>query len=409
MIKKKRVVVTGIGIVSSLGYGLAGFKRNIDCRRTGLQKAKRINTSNTKAKYTGEIVDYEPEKIFAPKSIRRINRFSLLAMGAIKFAIDDGMLSIPYHYPEGIGLILSSDYGPSQTVNDYMVDLFAYGPTGVSPTLFSQTVMNVAIGYISTKFGLKGISSLIQGADGILFAYEHLRSGEAQVILTGGVDELTQNTFESYDFCGYLAPGEENGSGLCRPLDKQRKGTILGEGGCVFVLEEYEQAEKAGKNIYGEIAGIGISTDQKNDLFITEKSDNGLGLQLAMERAMENAKLKKEEIDCIISCANGSFEVDQAELNALRNVFGHNLHSKWIICGKSYYGECFHASAFFNQTLALLSLKEGVVFPTINVKNSEEGLRIPTKKISQKIDYVLCNNIYSNGTNISIIYKKHEA
>lgn len=400
--KRKRVVVSGVGMVSSLGCGVENFEQAVNNGLSGIKKAKNIDIENSSISYSAEIEEYKLDKIFDSSKIRRANRFSLIALGATKYAFEDAKLPVPYQLPESIGLLLSTDFGPSQTVIDFMEDLFEYGSSGVSPSLFTQTVMNVAVGYIAINFQIKGISSLLQGGDGVLFAYKHISSGDVPLILVGGVDELTQLTFDSYALSGYLVEREEQ----FLPLDKNRKGTILGEGGGMLVLEDYEHAIEHHRNIYAEIVGIGISTDGINDLYITEKSDQGKGLQLAIERALKNAVIEKEEIGCIMSCANGSRELDITELRVLQSVFGNYLDQIWITCGKSYFGESFNASSFLNQILALLSIKKGVVYPTLHTKTPEINLRMSDEIVDQKIEYLLCNNIYSNGTNMSIIFKK---
>lgn len=396
--KKKRIVVTGIGPVSPIGCGIGSFVDSLKQGRTGIRKPKRIDTHGP-GKFCAEVIDYEPEKLFDSRKIRRIDRFSLMALGATKYAISDAGINRCEYRDEDIGLILSTHYGPSTTVYAYMENMIRFQE--MSPALFSQTVMNVPLGYISIEFKLKGISSLIQGGDGFLFGYEHIRSGDAPVILLGGVDELTQNVFDSYDILGFTTDVKEHEKISYFPPEKE-KGFFLGEGACILVLEEYEQAVNNRRDIYGEIIGVGGANDTTNDQMITEKTDKGNGIKLAIERAIESACIKKEEIDCIFSCGNGSTEVEDAELRALQNVFGKGLKDKAIITGKSYYGECFHAACFLNTALALLCLKENDLWLHLEVKNY---LAEPVTA-QNGVTCVLCNNIYNNGGNSSVILRK---
>jgi 3-oxoacyl-(acyl-carrier-protein) synthase len=398
----KRVVITGLGAVSSIGCGIEEIKANLEKRFTGINSTVRMNSTHTRCKYSCEAAGYHPEKMFSPKKIRRINNFSLLALGAAKLALEDAEIAVPCEKPEDIGMILSSDYGPCDTVNSYVVDLEEYGPGQVSPTLFSQTVMNVALGYLSVEFNLKGISSMIQGCDGLLMAYKHVRSGDIPLLMCGGVDELTQNTYESYDVCEFLSEDASDS----KPMDKGSKGIIIGEGSCILMLEEFEHAKARNQKIYGEIAGVGIATDMDNNLFIAEKSDGGKGLQLAMERALESAGISSSDIDVIYGCANGSNQVDFAEYKALSNVFGSELSQKPVVCGKSYYGECFHASSFLGISLGLIALKDGIVYPNRQKVDSYEQLNMLNESLNTSVNYIMCNNIYTNGTNVSTIIKR---
>jgi 3-oxoacyl-[acyl-carrier-protein] synthase II len=399
--QNRRVVITGIGIVSPIGCDLQSFIESVEEKEAGFDKPDTIETEATKAKYCAQIRNFHPEKLISQKSMRRINRFGQMTLYASKLALEDAEIPVPYPEPEKAGLILSSDYGPSKTVNDYMKSLCLYGPSEVSPTLFSQTVMNVAVGFVSIECKLKGVSTLIQGCDGMLFAYEHIRSGDLPLILAGGVDELIPNTFESYDIYDFLAKEPQESI----PMGKNSTGTVLGEGACILILEDYEHAKANHHDIYCEIAGIGVSSDMKNDIFITQKSDGGAGMQTAMERAIENAGIRADQIDGIYSCANGSPELDNAECAALNQVFGKELKSKFVVCGKSYYGECFQASNFFNVALACCGIKNHCVYPNKTGSNPLNNITLPEEKVQRGVSYVLCNCICMNGTNVSVILK----
>lgn len=397
----ERVVITGIGIVSPIGCNIKEFKESLEKRLSGISKSIRIDTSKTKSKYTAEIKEYNPEKLISSRDILRVNRFTQIAAGASKLALDDAKIQLDNEAPEDIGLILSTDYGPNNTVNDYINGLHELGPYCVSPMLFSQTVMNVAVGYISVKLKLKGISTLIQGSDGFLFGYEHIKNKDIPTILLGGVDELAQNTFESYDVTNSIVENEND----FILHGKNSKGTVLGEGGCVFVLESYNSAKANNRNVYAEIVGTGVASDTKNSIFITEGKNRNSSLALSMERAIESACIDKNLIEGIYSCANGSPGVDLDEYNALQSVFGDNLQDKWIVCGKSYYGECFNPSSFFNMALASIGLRDGVIYPNYRKTESKDRLFLLNDRREYNPSYVICNNIYTNGSNISVVLK----
>lgn len=400
--KRTRVVVTGIGLVSPVGCGVESFVHSIKQGKTGIAQAKRIDTRSP-GKLCAEVIDYEPDKLFEVNKIRRMGRFSLMALGATKLALFDAGIDRTQYRDEDIGIVLSTHYGPSDTVSAYMEKVIRYQE--MSPVLFSQTVMNVPIGYISMEFQIKGPSTFLQGGDGFLFGYEHIRSGDSSFLLLGGVDELTQNIFDSYDALNLITDIDNTTQKEKVIHYLPENGFFLGEGACVLVLEEYEKAYTSGRNIYGEIIGVGYSSDTINEQTIIKKSDQGKGMKLAIERAIESAQIEKKEIRSIFSCDNGSAEVKYAEQNALKQIFCEGLEEKMIITGKRYYGEGFHAANYFNISLALLCLKDNELYLSLQRQNDPAG-RTTGK---EEADYILCNNIYNNGTNSSIILKRIHA
>lgn len=375
-------VVTGVGLVSVLGSDPEVL---LDPDKTPIRwDAELISAAH--------VVDMEPSRFFSAKSTRRVEKYGLFVMVAAARALRSAELLDPdSRSPDRIGLLLSTDYGPSDTVTRYMKQLLAGGVESVSPNLFSQTVMNVALGYPSVELGLRGVSSLIQGNDSMWFAVRHIQTGQADVVLCGGVDVLNRYTFEAYKAMGLVAQTPS----ACRPRDNASEGMTMGEGCCLLVLESEEHAISRGCRPLARVAGIGSMSDRSRPLFLGHKDSEGTGIEGAIKRSLTAARSGPEQIDAVFGCANGVVALDIAERAALARSFGEHLVGLPVETIKARTGECFQASWMMTVAQAVLSLDASLV----------SGMTIDGAPIIARANphIVLCNGVSTNGANTSAV------
>lgn len=378
------VVVTGIGLVSALGSDPAAL---VDpARRPAEWDAEMVSAAR--------VTSLEPREYFSPRVIRRIEDYSLFAMVAVARALESaGLIEADARSPERVGLLLSTDYGPSDTVTRYMKQLLRDGAKGVSPNLFSQTVMNVALGYPSVEFDLRGVSSLIQGNDAMWFATRHIETRQADVVLCGGLDVLAQHTFEAYRAVGLVADRPDS----CLPRDPHSRGLTMSEGCCILVLESVEHALKRGRTPLARVAGIGSTSDRTRRLFIGHKDAAGSGIAGAVARALAAARLEPKRIDAVFGCANGVPALDAAERAALADMLSDRLADLPVSSVKGRTGECFQAGWMMTAAEAVLSL-DSAVSPATTI----DGDRARTRAHPR---FALCNGTSTNGANTSVVFE----
>jgi 3-oxoacyl-[acyl-carrier-protein] synthase II len=405
--KNRRIVITGIGIISSLGIGREEFWTNILNAKSGVHDIDAFDVENLQCKKGSLIKNLTPTDFYPGSTLRRVDRFSMLGMVAAKLAIMDSAQNIDQIPHERKGSILKTIWGSFRSTEDYYRTLIKHGPLQVSPMVFSSTVANSPSGHISKHNQLKGVSSTLAGGSAISYAYQLLQNDKADMILVGGIDELHETVFKSYSELGFLAHQQNGTDENSRPFDKDRNGYILGEGAVILILQELEHALKNNAKIYAELSSVSILWDKinKDDGNQVDK-DIDTNMAKVMESAMKLANVQKDQIDLITAMANSTQKADLVEGLAINRTFNGKANRIPIAVLKSNIGETFGASDALNTAYTALAIKNEIIPPTINLlKNDEklELLNINTKLKQQVIKTALSNSYEAIGGNISSI------
>ena len=406
----KRVVITGIGVISSNAIGRDAFSQAILEGASGIKPISLFDTQKYKVKLAGEIKDFAPENFLGAKGLRTLDRSTKLVCSAVKLALDDAHLEISEQNTHDIGVSIGSTMGSVKSISEFDKEAIKEGPRYVNPALFANTVINSPASQASIKFNIKGFNATIStgfsaSLDAVNYAADFIRLGRAKAVLAGGVEELCFQTFLGFYKAGFLA-GLDGGPEVSCPFDKRRNGVILGEGACVLLLEDLESAQARGGKIYAEIKGFGTGFDAYR---IDKYDRNGNGLRNAMNSGIDNSGLKPDKIDYICSGANSTQDGDLLETEAIKAVFGEQSGKVAVSSIKSLVGEVFSASGSLQAAAAVAAIEKQVIPPTINY--SEKDPRCDLNYVvnqarSAKIENVLVNAFGPSGCNSSLIISR---
>ncbi len=398
----KRVVITGLGIISPNGIGKEAFFDAVAKGVSGIKPISLFDTTPFKVKTAGEVKDFKPEEILGPKGLRILDRSTKLVNSAAKLAIDDAKLEISEENNRDIGVAIGSTLGSVSSISEFDKDSIKEGPHYVNPALFPNTVINSPASQISIRFNIKGFNATIAtgssaALDAINYAASFIRLGRVKVALAGGVEELCLQIFLSFYKTNNLA-GLKNGAvELSCPFDKRRNGIIFGEGAGVFILEDLESALKRGAKIYAEIVGYGTGM-------------RGIeGLKKSMRTAVNKSGIASENIDCICVAANSTLDSDAMEVTAIKDVFAKAEDRVYISAVKSILGEGYSAAAAMQTAAALCAIEKQLIPPTLNYEQADPACKlgnIVNKAVSSDVKKVLINAFGFGGINSSLIISK---
>ena len=412
---KKRIVITGIGVLASNGIGKDDFWNALEKGVSGIKEVTLFDTSTTRSKLAGEISDFRPEDILGKKGLRTLDRSTKLVNCAAKLALDDASIKEPLSEDEAnvFGVSLGSAMGSVWSISEFDKETLREGPRAVNPALFPNTVMNSPASHISIRFNIKGFNSTIStgfcsSIDAIYYAMNMLELYDYEAVLAGGVEELCEQTYKGFHKIGHLAGSREGKLELNCPFDKRRNGIVVGEGAAIFILETLDHAKKRGTRIYAEIAGYGTSFDPKSKNIYSPKAK---GATEAMQYALKDAGLEPQDIDYISASANSTLDCDVMEARAVESVFKKKSRKIPISSIKSMLGESFSASGAMNFAASLGVIKKDFLPPTINYEKIDKrcGLDcVPNKARKKKANKVLINSFSPTGNNSSLVMSRYE-
>lgn len=411
--EKKRVVITGIGVLSPLGNNAQTSWENAIEGRSGIAPVTRFDASAMASRIAGEVKGFDPIAYIEPKEVKKLDLFSQYALGAATQAFEDAKLSDLPCDPSKAGCILGVGIGGLGTLEKYHEAYLAGGPRKISPFLIPAMISNLGPGNIAIKFGLKGVNFAITSActsstHAIGEAYRMVRNGVQDVMLTGGT-ESTITPIAIGGFCAMKALSTRNDEPerASRPFDRDRDGFVIGEGSVVMVIESLESAEKRNAHIYGEILGYGVSCDANH---ITAPSPDGSGARSCMQEAIEDAGLNPSEIDYVNTHGTSTPVGDGAETRAIKQVFGDYAKNGLLVGStKSMTGHLLGAAGALEAFFALYATKHDIVPPTINLDNPSDDCDldyVPHTARKAKVDVALSNSFGFGGTNATVVVGK---
>jgi len=411
--EKRRVVITGMGVVAPNGIGIDAFWDSLVHGRSGIRKITHFDASSYPCQVAAEVPDFEPTDYMDPKTAKRLDRFAQFALAASKMAIEDSKIDLDKVDPYRIGVVIGTGIGGGECKENQHLIFMEKGIKRISPLAAVMICSHSAVGIISCELGLKGPSTTISsgctaGLDAVYSAYNAIRLGDADIMLAGGAEApITPYIVALFWAGGILTAKNEDPSKALTPFDIRGDGTVLGEGGAVVVLENLESALKRRAKIYGQVLGY-ASGNESYDLFKLDPS--GDTASVLMKNALQNAHLKPQEIDYINAHGSGLLEYDVNETRAIKRAFGEFAHGIPVTSIKPSTGQSFSVSGILQVITSLLVIKNGIIPPTMNHTSPPEDCDlnyVPNHFIRSHVNTALINAHGFAGGNTIVIVGKH--
>ncbi len=407
----RRVVVTGLGLVTPLGTGLEKTWKQICAGQSGIDRITRFDPTGYACQIAGEVKDFDPAQFIEKKEIKKMDTFIHYAIGASQMAVDDASLKVTPENAERVGVYIGAGIGGLPAIEHFHKVLQEKGPDRVSPFFIPMTIINLSSGQIAIRLGAKGpnscaVTACATGNNCIGDAFRIIQRGEADVMIAGG----TESTVCPLAVAGFssskaLSRRNDEPTRASRPFDRDRDGFVLGEGAGVLVLEEYETAIRRGARIYGEMVGYAMTSDAYH---ITAPPEDGEGAVRCMELALQDAQIPKSEIDYINAHATSTF-ADKVETQSIKQVFGDRAYQIPVSSTKSMTGHLLGAAGGIEAVFAVLTMDRNLIPPTINLDNQDPECDldyVPHRAREAQVKAVLSNSFGFGGVNACVIFKK---
>jgi 3-oxoacyl-[acyl-carrier-protein] synthase II len=409
----RRVVVTGVGLVSPLGIGNEANWEALCAGRSGIGPITRFDASGFSARIAGEVKGFDPLQFIEKKDVKKMDVFIQLAIAASQFAVDDARLKIEPEIATRVGVFIASGIGGFSTIEREHRALLEGGPRRISPFFIPASIINLAAGQVSIRFGAKGPNSATctacsASAHAIGDAFEIIRRGDADVMIAGGSESaITPMGVGGFAAMRALSTRNDEPERASRPFDKDRDGFIMGEGSGVVILEELEFARRRGAPIYAELVGYGMTADAYH---ITAPSEDGDGGMRVMEMAIRRAGITPDQVDYINAHGTSTPYNDKLETLAIKRLFGEHAYKLAISSTKSMTGHLLGAAGGVEAAISALVIKHQVIPPTINYETPDPECDldyVPNVKREAKIEYALSNSFGFGGTNGALLFKRY--
>lgn len=409
--QRRRVVVTGLGMLCPLGNTVNEAWTAILEGKSGIEKITSFDTSALPTKIAGQIRNFNPLLSLTDKEIRRTDVFVQYAVEAARQAMTDAQLEINESLSPRAGVAIGSGIGGLPDITENCLTLNQSGPRKISPFFIPGSIINMAAGLVSMKHHLMGpnisiVTACTTGSHNIGHAARMIVHGDANVMVAGGAEMSTIPLgIGGFNAIKALSTRNDEPHRASRPWDKDRDGFVLGEGAGVLVLEEMEFAKKRGAKIYAELAGFGMSADAYH---MTAPLPDGAGFVLAMENTLADAGINKEEVDYINAHATSTM-ADVIEAAAIKKSFGSHAYKLAVSSTKSMIGHLLGAAGAVEAIVSILSIRDQVASPTINLETPDEGCDlnfVPNHSQPRKINVALSNSFGFGGTNGSLVFRK---
>ncbi|MGZ8373442.1 MAG: beta-ketoacyl-ACP synthase II [Nitrospira sp.] len=410
----RRVVVTGLGLVTPLGTGVEKTWKAICAGESGIGRITRFDPTGYDAQIAGEVKDFDPAQFIEKKEIKKMDTFIHYAVGAAQLAVDDASLKVAPEEATKVGVYIGSGIGGLGSIEHYHDVLRAKGPGRVSPFFIPMTIINLASGQVAIRIGAKGpnscaVTACATGNHCIGDAYRLIQRGDADVMVAGGAEAaVTPLGVAGFASAKALSFRNDEPTKASRPFDKDRDGFVLGEGAGVLVIEELEHALQRGVRIYGEIIGYGMNSDAYH---ITAPPEEGEGAVRCMALALKDAGINRDQIG-YINAHGTSTMADAIETRAIKQVFGEQAFRIPVSSTKSMTGHLLGAAGGIEAVFSLLALFHGVLPPTINLDHPDPACDldyVPNKARPSAIKTALSNSFGFGGVNACLIFTRLDA
>jgi 3-oxoacyl-[acyl-carrier-protein] synthase II len=410
----RRVVITGMGVVTALGDTLDEFWSSLCAGRSGIGPLTLFDTTDFKVHFGGQVRDWDPVARFGAKDARHLDRFAQFAMSASISAVNDSGVDFSKFAPHDCGVIIGSGIGGLNEFETQHATMLEKGPSRISPFTIPKLMVNAASGQVSIRWGLRGPNTAIatacaSAANAIGDAFKIIQIGHADVMITGGSEAaITHMGLGGFASMRALSTRNDDPTRASRPFDRDRDGFVLAEGAGILILEAEEVARARGAQIYAELLGYGMSADGSH---ITAPDEQGRGAARAMKLCLEDAKLAPEAVDYINAHGTSTGLGDLAETRAMKTVFGPHVKRLQISSTKSELGHLLGASGGVELVASALAIHRNVLPPTINLDHPDEGCDldyIPNVARETRVDYVMSNSFGFGGHNASLLIGRYQ-
>ena len=410
----RRVVVTGVGLISSVGIGTEANWTALLAGRSGIGPITHFDASEFSARIAGEVKGFDPLRFMDKKDVKKMDVFIQFAVAAAEFAVADAALAITPDNADETGVFIASGIGGFSTIEREHLELINGGPRRISPFFIPASIINLAAGQVSIRFGARGpnlatCTACTASAHAIGESYEIIRRGDADVMIAGGSEaSITPMGVGGFAAMRALSTRNDDPAHASRPFDKDRDGFVVGEGAGILVLEALEIAERRGARIYAEVAGYGLSGDA---FHLTAQPPDANGAVRSMRMALKKAGIRPDEVDYINAHGTSTPINDPTETQAVKTVFGEHAHRLVMSSTKSMTGHLLGAAGGLEAGISALAVHHQVAPPTINLESPDPACDLDYAANAcrpMKIRYALSNSFGFGGTNGSLVLKRFE-
>ncbi len=410
----RRVVVTGVGLVSPVGMGTQANWDALCAGTSGIGPITRFDAAAFSTRFAGEVKNFDPLQFIEKKELKKMDIFIQFAVAASQYAMDDARLTITPEFADRVGVFIGSGIGGFTTIEREHAAYLEGGPRKISPFFIPSSIINLASGQVSIRHGAKGpnlatCTACTASAHAIGDSYEIIKRGAADAMISGGAEAaVCPMGVGGFAALRALSTRNDDPSRASRPFEKDRDGFVLGEGAGMVVLEELEFAKRRGATIYAEMVGYGMSGDAYH---MTAPSEDGDGAFRVMNAAIQSAGIRPDQVSYINAHGTSTPHNDRIETTAIKRVFGDHARRLAISSTKSMTGHLLGAAGGLEAGITALSVRHQMVAPTINLDQADEGCDldyVPHQARAMKIEYALSNSFGFGGTNGSLLMKKYE-
>ncbi len=408
----RRVVVTGVGLLSSVGIGTPASWAALLAGQSGVSTITHFDASAHATRIAGEVRDFDPLQFFEKKDIKKVDVFIQYAVAATQFAVDDAKLNIGEENADRVGVFIASGIGGFTTIEREHKELLAGGPRRISPFFIPASIINLAAGQVSIRFGARGpnlatCTACTASAHAVGEAAEIIKRGDADVMIAGGSEaSITPMGVGGFAAMRALSTRNDEPTRASRPFDKDRDGFVVGEGAGILILEAYEVAKARGARIYAEVAGYGLSGDA---FHVTGQPPDASGARRSMEMALRKAGVRPDEIDYINAHGTSTPINDPTETLAVKRTFGDHAYKLVMSSTKSMTGHLLGAAGGLEAGITALAIRDQMAPPTINLDHPDPECDLDyaaNVKRPMRIRHALTNSFGFGGTNGTILLKR---
>ena len=410
----RRVVVTGIGMVTPVGIGVEESWKSVCEGRSGIGPVTKFDASQFPSQVAAEVKDFRPEDFMEKQKVRRFDTFIHFAIASARMAIEDAGLKIDDNNRDRVGCVTGSGIGGLPMIEHFHKVLLEKGPKRISPFFIPGIIANMVAGEIAIEFGARGPNTSITtacaaSAHAIGESFRLIREGRADVMITGGSEAvITPLAFGGFCAMHALSQRNHEPEKASRPFDLERDGFVMGEGAGILILEELEHAKRRGAKIYAELLGYGLSGDAYH---VAAPDPNAIGAINCMKMALEDAGIKPEDVDYINAHGTSTKLNDASETKAIKQVFGDHAYKMPISSTKSMTGHLLGGAGAVESIFSILTICRGIIPPTINYETPDPECDldyVPNKARKAEVKIALSNSFGFGGTNACLIFGKYE-
>ncbi|BCB95986.1 3-oxoacyl-[acyl-carrier-protein] synthase 2 [Dissulfurispira thermophila] len=411
--EKRRVVVTGLGLVTPIGIGVQASWESALEGRSGISKITQFDASQLPVRIAGEVKGFDPSLYIEAKEIKKMDRFIHFAIAAATMAMEDSGLKITDNNADRVGVIIGAGMGGLPAIEHYHRIYLEKGYRRISPFFIPMLIINLASGNVSIKFGAKGpnsaaVTACATGSHSIGDAFKIIQRGDADAMIAGGTESvITPLGVGGFAVMKALSTRNDEPDKASRPFDAERDGFVMGEGSGVVILESLESAINRGAKIYAEIIGYGMSSDAYH---ITTPAPDGEGAARCMKAAIKDAGIKPEDVNYINAHGTSTKYGDELETAAIKTVFGEHAYKLCVSSTKSMTGHLLGAAGGVEAIFSILSIYNNIVPPTINLENPDPECDLdyaPNRAKQMNVECAMSNSFGFGGTNACLLFRKY--